>query len=138
MTSLPVRFWRLLQCCVVPLVGSVEMPSSCAVFGCNNRKSGVTRHLRFFPFPKNLEMCRVWVQKCYRSDKFNPKTHTICSSHFTTRQYEDNLKMRVINPNNSPDKQQCIPKLKQDASPDINLPCSVSKFLLTSDSGELG
>ena len=33
------------------------MPSSCAVFGGNNRKSGVNRHLRFFPFPENLEMC---------------------------------------------------------------------------------
>ena len=117
------------------------MPSSCAVFGCKNRKSGVTRHLRFFPFPKNSEMSRVWVQKCYRSDKFNPKTHTICSSHFTTSQYEDNLKMRVMNPNNSPDKRWFKSKLKQDASPDNNLPCSLSKPLLPSvsgDSGELG
>ena len=112
------------------------MPYSCAVFGCSNRKSGVTRHLQFFPFPKNGEMCRVWVQKCCRSDKFNPKTYTICSSHFTTRQYADNEKIRVMNPNNNKDKQRLIPKLKQDASPDINLPCSLSKFLLTSVSGE--
>ena len=112
------------------------MSSFCAVFGCNSRKSGVNWHLLFFPFPKNAEMCSVWVQKCCRSDKFNPKTRTICSSHFSTSQYEDNLKMRVVmNPNNSPDKQQFMPKLKQDASPDINLPCRFSKLQLTSVSG---
>ena len=32
-----------------------------AIFGLNDRKSGVNRHLRFYPFPKNSEMCRVWV-----------------------------------------------------------------------------
>ena len=32
-----------------------EMPSFRAVFGLNNRKSGVNRHLRFCPFPKNWE-----------------------------------------------------------------------------------
>ena len=33
-----------------------------AVFGINNRKSGVNRPLRFYPFPKNSEMCRVQVR----------------------------------------------------------------------------
>ena len=35
------------------------MPSSRAVFGLNNRKSGVNRHLRFYPFPKTRKcaMC---------------------------------------------------------------------------------
>ena len=36
------------------------MPSYCVAFGLNNRKSGMNKHLRFFPFPKNSEMCRVW------------------------------------------------------------------------------
>ena len=28
----------------------------------NNCKSGVNRHLQFYPFPKNLEMCRLCVR----------------------------------------------------------------------------
>ena len=35
--------------------------TSRAVFGLNNRKSGVNMHLRFYPFKKNSEMCRVWM-----------------------------------------------------------------------------
>ena len=46
----------VLQCCVWLLA---EMPSSRAVFDLNNHKSGVNRHLRFCPFPKNSEVCRV-------------------------------------------------------------------------------
>ena len=49
------RFWQIL-----------EMPSSCAVFDLNNRKSGVTGHLQFFPFPKNSEMCRVYYSSARR------------------------------------------------------------------------
>ena len=30
--------------------------------------------------------------------------------------------MRMLNPNSSPDKFQCIPKLKPDTVPDLNLP----------------
>ena len=29
-------------------------------FTSDNLKSGVNRHLRFYPFPKNWEMRRVW------------------------------------------------------------------------------
>ena len=38
------------------------MPSFRAVFGLNNRKPGVNRHLRLCPFPKNSEMCRGCVR----------------------------------------------------------------------------
>ena len=38
------------------------MPSSRTVFILNNRKSRVNMHLRFCPFPKNADMCRVWVR----------------------------------------------------------------------------
>ena len=49
----------VLRCCVWLLV---EMPSFRAVFGLNNRKYGVNRHLLFCPFQKNSEMCRVSVR----------------------------------------------------------------------------
>ena len=38
------------------------MPSSRAVFGLHNHKSGVNIHMRFYLFPKNSEMCLVWVR----------------------------------------------------------------------------
>ena len=46
----------VIHCCVWLLA---EMRSSRAVFGLNNRKSGVNRHLRFCQFPKKSEVCRV-------------------------------------------------------------------------------
>ena len=39
-----------------------EIPSSCAVFSLNDRKSGVNRHLLFYPFQKKSEMCCVYVR----------------------------------------------------------------------------
>ena len=36
------------------------MHSPRAVFDLNNHKSGVNKHLRFYQFPKNSEVCRVW------------------------------------------------------------------------------
>ena len=48
----------VLRCCVWLFA---EMPSSCAVFGLNNCKFVVNRHLRFCQFLKNSEMCLVWV-----------------------------------------------------------------------------
>ena len=50
------RILLVLRCCVRLLA---EIPSSRAVSGLNNRKSGVNRHLRFCA--KNSEMCSVWV-----------------------------------------------------------------------------
>ena len=49
----------------------VEMPSSCAVFGLTKRKSGVNRHLRFYPIPKNSEMYSVSVNLI----KYNNNKH---------------------------------------------------------------
>ena len=43
------------------------MPLSRAVFGLNNHKSGVNKHLPFCSFPKNSEMCRLWVHIIYLS-----------------------------------------------------------------------
>ena len=48
------------------------MPSSCSVFELNNLKSRLNRHLRFFPFPKNSEMCRMYM--CH--GLMNNSTHT--------------------------------------------------------------
>ena len=53
------QIMAVLLCCVWLLA---EMPSPRAVFDLNNRKSGVNRHLRFCPFPKNSGMCREWVR----------------------------------------------------------------------------
>ena len=105
------------------------MPSSCCVFGCYNRKLSVNKPISFFSFPKDPTFRSVWVQRCYREDKFNPNTCRICSTHFSPIQYANYLKMRLLNANNNPNKYKFSPKLKPDAVPDLNLPSRKNRQL---------
>ncbi|XP_072380076.1 uncharacterized protein [Diabrotica undecimpunctata] len=88
----------------------------CAVLGClnnNNKKSKTFSKCRFFVFPRDKQMRKVWVSKCFRQDKFNVETARICSKHFTEADYC--LKEKLLG---LPDKQW---KLKNDAIPSLHL-----------------
>lgn len=98
------------------------MPSSCSVCGCSGRQVVGDKSVRFFRFPIIPEIREVWVRSCYRGDEVNPDTGRICSDHFTMRQFDDNLKMRLLNPNLCDDELHSKLQLKLDAIPDCNLP----------------
>ena len=89
----------------------------CAVDNCenNNNKKGKVSQIkcRYFSFPRNEQICDLWVQRCSRSQKFNTATARICSMHFTENDYC--LQHRLLN--YLPSKM----KLKSDAVPSINL-----------------
>lgn len=91
----------------------------CAVYNCNNNNNlkatkNSERKVRFFSFPKNLNLQKLWLQKCQRKDKFNVTSARICSAHFAAEDYL--LKYRILgySPN--------IKKLNSDAVPSLNLP----------------
>nr|XP_015840121.1 PREDICTED: THAP domain-containing protein 1-like [Tribolium castaneum] len=71
--------------------------------------------LHFHQFPKNDEVRAIWIQKCRRKDKFNPKTSHICSEHFMPDDYKRDLKGELLN---FPTK----PILKPTAVPSFNIP----------------
>ncbi|XP_023222091.1 uncharacterized protein LOC111623657 isoform X2 [Centruroides sculpturatus] len=100
------------------------MPGTrCAVYGCNNnllavkaKGESVTFHV--FPRQKDLISKRIrseWINRCKRSDKFNPDTSRICSVHFVQSDYERDLQHELLG---LPDRKI----LKKTAIPTLNLP----------------
>jgi len=60
------------------------MPS-CAIALCDNTHlslKAITKKLTFHRFPVDKIVCSIWVSKCKRKDKINPKNAVICSNHF--------------------------------------------------------
>lgn len=101
----------------------------CAVANCNsNSNKKLKRNLnaqsdvvvKFFRFPiKEDDLCKIWIQKCCRKDKFNVANAYICSKHFKAEHYVRNLRHELLNysPKNSK-------KLKLHAVPTEELPSS--------------
>lgn len=69
----------------------------CTVAICNNscektKGTGISYHR----FPKDRELRRIWVQKCYRLGEWDPKNLHICSVHFKAEDYQRNLKAELL------------------------------------------
>lgn len=89
--------------------------NSCGVAICKNtsinaKKRGLS--LRFFTFPKDPVLKKVWATKCHRQDKgFNPSNAKMCSEHFNEDDFEDALKARLLGTTPVKLKKQAIPSL---------------------------
>lgn len=47
----------------------------CAVYGCFNwTKKTKGTNIKYFTFPKDEHLCKLWVNACRRNDKFNINT----------------------------------------------------------------
>ena len=66
----------------------------CAVFGCNNgyKKKGNRIEHKYFNFPQDPQIRKIWIAKCRRADLFKPENATICDIHFDASDFERNLK----------------------------------------------
>ena len=92
---------------------------NCAVFGCNSNNKKIKNKVNtisFFRFPKNKDICSIWIVKCARKDKINIDTARLCCHHFTENQFQRNLRDELLN------REIIKKKLKDDAIPVINLP----------------
>ena len=87
----------------------------CAVYGCT---PGRHTDRRYYKFPRNDNIAKQWVHKCYRSDTINVKNAVICDIHFSKAQIRRNLKSELLDcptPRN-------WRNLKDEAVPDQCLP----------------
>ncbi|KAL1516529.1 hypothetical protein ABEB36_000436 [Hypothenemus hampei] len=95
----------------------------CAVTKGNNSLE-VTRRLNrnvlYHRFPKNENVFALWVQRCRRTDKWNPQNSRVCSEHFTPDDYERDLKSELLS---LPEKKH----LKASAIPSLLLPAPFGK-----------
>lgn len=94
----------------------------CAVFACksNNKKTlknpaNNENSISYHSFPKNEGLCKEWINKCSRSDKFSTKNARICSKHFSADDFERTLMHELLNIENVPKK------LKVGTIPTLNL-----------------
>lgn len=72
----------------------------CSVATCkNNSKKAKEKgeNLLFFRFPKEPTILKQWVAKCSRKDKWDPVAKRLCSKHFKTDDYEDEMQARLLN-----------------------------------------
>lgn len=62
--------------------------------------SGRNAGIKFFRFPKNPEMSRLWVKVCNRIIDRTPeelyKNYRVCSAHFNENMYLNDLKTRLL------------------------------------------
>lgn len=90
--------------------------ANCAVATCSNylrktRKLDV--HVVYHRFPKDPEICKLWLTKCKRQDEFNYKNASICSEHFSSEDYEDDMRNRLLGlPQKKLLKCTAVPSLK--------------------------
>ncbi|XP_055632578.1 zinc finger protein Xfin-like [Toxorhynchites rutilus septentrionalis] len=87
----------------------------CAVVGCKNYEGDnhCLRKFKYFVFPKDEQLCRVWVEKCGKND-FDPKKAKLCSNHFGENDYR--LKDVMLNSDWSKWR------LRKGVVPNLNLP----------------
>lgn len=70
---------------------------SVAICKSNSKKAKAAgENLMFFRFPKDIQIRKEWIQKCHRQDKWNSDNKRICSKHFKTDDYQDELQARLL------------------------------------------
>ena len=95
------------------------MPNNCSVFGCNNTKRKTAGlGIKYFKFPKEKHRRQQWIQACSRGDVFNVDNAVICSMHFTSLDYKDDLKHRLL----GTEAPKNYRPLRDTAVPSLNLP----------------
>ncbi|GBN71779.1 hypothetical protein AVEN_147050-1 [Araneus ventricosus] len=68
---------------------------NCALPLCRNdsRKSNGES---FHPFPKDENLCKQWLFNCKRLDHVNTKYARVCSDHFHSDDYEDDMRNKLL------------------------------------------
>ena len=98
------------------------MSNYCAVADCtNNSKEGKAKGLVFHEFPKSRSDIRnKWIAQCRRKDKVNPTSSRMCSAHFSTDDYERDLRNELLGlPPRKKLKLDAIPTLFKSRPPAI-------------------
>ncbi|KAL1518180.1 hypothetical protein ABEB36_001842 [Hypothenemus hampei] len=80
----------------------------------------LNRNVLYHRFPKNENIFALWVQRCKRTDKWNPQNSRVCFEHFTPDDYERDLKSELLS---LPEKKH----LKASAIPSLLLPATFGK-----------
>ena len=96
----------------------------CLVPGCNSGSARYKQdpHVMVHAVPKDEVMAAKWIRASKRADVLNLKGY-VCSRHFTTDDYERDLKFELLNPGVESFKNKNR-RLKATAIPSQNLPRS--------------
>lgn len=76
------------------MICSVAVCKSISTKAKKKKKNGEA--LAFFSFPKNCDLRKEWVRKCFRKDKFDPANKRVCSKHFKNEDFEDYIKANLM------------------------------------------
>ena len=69
------------------------MSGTCSVYGGNNTSS---KTVSLHSLPKDKKLRKIWIERLYRSDKFNVSSARICSEHFNHQDFERDLRNELV------------------------------------------
>ena len=87
----------------------------CAANGCHNRTEN-NKEVSFHKIPKEPALRKAWYVAIGRIEL--PESGNICSAHFTSDCYEDNVKLQLC-PELFPNRRSTKRRLKPNAIPSI-------------------
>lgn len=96
----------------------------CTIAICKTNTKYKNEEIILHSFPKDKNLRNVRIHKCKRKDKFNSETSGVCSKHFTSEDYERNLKAELLGI-------QIKKKLKSTAIPSQHLDQETPEFGIT-------
>lgn len=95
----------------------------CAIATCksDNQAKAFSKTIKFFRFPSNPELCKVWVNICKRREQFNVGNARVCSLHFPESAYTRNMKYELLGYRLEDYPSNCR-VLNEDVVPTLRLP----------------
>ena len=76
--------------------------------------------------PKDADRQKLWIAVSKRGDPVNVNHARVCSRHFTSDDYEEDSKFRLLNPDKTPEENPRR-RLKPTAVPSRNIPSREEK-----------
>ena len=122
MTSREERRHTQIVTCIVSVVCGLEnMPSSCSVNECSGKATTWNRRVFVFGYPLIPKFIKSGLKNV--TGKTNLiLAHVICSNHFSPEQFDDVVKLYLLDTNSIAENCQPKLKLRPEAVPDCNFP----------------
>ena len=97
------------------------MPSNSSVYGCSNSHKQIKGlNFKYYHYPKHKEYRDEWLHASGRAGKVNAENDIVCSVHFRSEDYNDDLRSRLLGIN-TPDRHKL---LKEYVVPNLYIPQS--------------
>lgn len=91
---------------------------SCSFQNCDNKSNDLNRNIKFFGFPSNEELCKLWIKECHKEKLNTLKKSTLTSSYYVCEDHFDRTDyQRILTPQKKFLSRSAIPKILLSENP---------------------